>query len=300
MSVLRAFDRYWYASAPAERLAVLRIAVGLYGVLYLLIRAASLTSVVRFPRSEFEPLGVVRLLEAPLAAPYVYGAWMVALLAGSAFVAGFAYRISGPLFAAAFLWVTTYRSAWGMIFHSENLAALHLGLLAWSPAADALSVDARRRPAACEASGRYGWVARAMCAITVVSYVLAGVAKLRLAGPVWLDGELLRGQVAYDNLRKIELGSIHSPLGAWLVRQGELPFRLLAWLSLLLELGAPVALLSRALARLWVFGVFGFHIGVGALMAIAFPYQLSFVAYLSFFPAERLAAWVRTFSARER
>jgi hypothetical protein len=300
MRLLRDLDRYWYASVPAERLAVLRIAVGLYGVLYLLIRAASLTSVVRFPPTEFEPIGVVRMLEQPLVAPLVYGGWAVALLAGCAFVAGVGYRISGPLFAAAFLWVTTYRSAWGMIFHSENLAALHLALLAWSPAADALSVDARRRPAATQASGRYGWVVRAMCAITVVSYVLAGVAKLRLAGPVWLDGELLRGQVAYDNLRKIELGSVYSPVGAWLVRQGELPFRLLAWLSLLLELGAPAALLSRPLARGWVAGVFGFHLGVGALMAIAFPYQLSFVAYLSFFPAERLAQRVRGFFHRGR
>lgn len=300
MTLLARLDRFWYAPAPPARLAMLRLLVGGYALVYLLARAPSLLAVTRFSAGEFAPLGVVRLLSAPLAPAAVLAALGLALASGTAFVLGLGYRLSGPLFALSFLWVTSYRSAWGMIFHTENLTALHLGVLALAPAADVLSLDARRtKPAPDEASGRYGWALRTVSAITVTTYVLAGIAKLRLGGPAWVDGELLRAQVAYDNLRKIELGSMHSPLGAWLV-QLTWPFRTLAWLSLLLELGAPIALLHDRLARMWVLGVFSFHVGVLALMAIAFPYPLSFIAYASFFPLERLEVrWTR-WRARRR
>jgi hypothetical protein len=310
MSLRERLDRFWYMPAPAERLAAVRVLIGAYAFVYLLIRSVSLTSVVRFSASEYEPIGVALLVERPLPSLAVYATWVVAALSGLAFTTGYRYRLSAPLFAASFLWVTTYRSSWGMIFHTENLTALHLLLLAFAPAADVLSVDARTSHTRADGaeggatdaiSGRYGWALRAISAVTVASYVLAGVAKLRLGGSAWVDGGLLRAQVAYDNLRKIELGSVYSPLGALIVRYAW-PFRALALASLALELGAPLALLNTRLARFWVLGVFGFHVGVLALMAIAFPYQLSFIAYASFFPVERLtqrlrSRWQRTQSA---
>jgi Vitamin K-dependent gamma-carboxylase len=283
------FDRWWYTSAPPERLAVLRILVGAYSVLYLALRALPLTSVARFSAAEFAPVGPVKLLAGPLPSWAVYGALALALLSGAAFTVGYLYRFAAPVFALSFLWVTSYRSSWGMVFHTENLPALHLVLLAFAPAADALAPHA---PAPPPASGRYGWAIRAVATVTVVTYVLAGVAKLKLGGGAWVDGELLRAQVAYDNLRKIELGSVHAPLGALLVKVAW-PFKTLAWSSLLLELGAPVALLNDKVARVWVLGVFGFHLGVAVLMAIGFPYQLSLVAYAAFFPLEQLVPWSR-------
>jgi Vitamin K-dependent gamma-carboxylase len=302
-AVLTRCDRFWYMPAPAARLAVLRALVGAYALVYLCIRTPSLLSVIHFVSSDFEPVGPVRVLSQPLASGVVYTTVIVALLSGAGFFAGALYRLTGPVFALSFLWVTSYRSSFGMVFHTENMTALHLLLLAAAPAADTLSIDARRRTsarpdsAATKMSGRYGWAVRAICAVTVTTYVLAGIAKLRLAGAHWLDGDLLRGQVAYDNLRKIELGSFHSPLGALLVRYSW-PFRTLSWASLVLELGAPLALFSFALARVWVFGVFGFHLGVLALMAIGFPYQLSFIPYLAFFPVEALAPYLRRFAPR--
>ena len=38
--------------------------------------------------------------------------------------------------------MTTYRSSFGMIFHTENLWVVHVALLATAPAADAWSIDA--------------------------------------------------------------------------------------------------------------------------------------------------------------
>lgn len=288
MNLLRRIDGYWFAPMPAERLAVLRMITGAFAVIYLLARSVHLTGYAHFPARDFSPIGVTTWLSAPLPPWATYAVFMLAVVAGLAFVAGAYYRVSGPLFAAGFLWITTYRSSWGMIFHQDNLVALHLGVLALAPAQAAWSYDARRHGAAPEAShGRFGWAVRSMCWLTVVSYVLAGIAKVENAGWEWSAGDILRTHVAYDAVRKLELGGIHSPIGAWMV-QFEWPFEILGVLTLVLELGAPLALLHRRLALAWVVGIWGFHLGVMALMAITFAYPVTGAAFASFFAVERL------------
>ena len=46
--------------------------------------------------------------------------------------------------------------------------------------------------------------------------------------------------------------------------------------------------------RFVIVGGTALHVGVLALMAILFPYQLLGVAYVSFFPMEQAADWVPT------
>jgi len=303
MKALRAFDGYWFVPAPAARLALLRILIGTFALAYLAFGFEVLTDVDRFGALHFVPAGPVRLLSRPL--PHGATVALAALSIGLAipFVLGFRYRVVGPLFALCFLWVTSYRNSWGMLFHTENLLALHLLVLAGAPAADAFSLDARGRPEPPD-DGAYGWPLRAMTWIVAICYVLAGIAKLKLAGPVWVGGELLRAQIAYDNLRKIELGSHYSLLGARLVETSA-PFVVLSWLTLALELGAPLALFGRRLALIWVGAAWLFHLGVVVLMAIPFPYQLSLVAYAPFFAVERGLGTIRrlvafTFAPRPR
>jgi hypothetical protein len=286
------FEGYWFSAMPAERLATIRILVGAYAVLYLLFGFDAVTDVGRFGADHFAPAGLARVLSGPLPPALVVALVVVTVLLGVPFVLGSRYRWFAPAFAFAFLWVTSYRNSWGMLFHTENLVALHLVILAAAPASDALSLDGRERTERAGDAPDYGWPVRGMTWVTAVCYVLAGLAKLKLAGALWLDGELLRAQIAYDNLRKLELGSNYSELGAWLVRHPA-PFVGLAWLTFALELGAPVALLGRRAATAWVLGAWLFHVGVLVLMAIPFFYQLTLVAYVGFFPAERLAAAVR-------
>ncbi|HLV20600.1 MAG TPA: HTTM domain-containing protein [Polyangiaceae bacterium] len=297
MTLLSAIDRFFYPPAPAARLGAVRVAAGAFALIYLLARAGPFLSVASYAPRLFDPVGPVALLEAPLPAPLAHALFALTVVLAVPFALGFKYRVVGPLFALLLLWETSYRSSWGMKFHTENLLALHVLLLGFAPAADALSLDAQRRTPAsasgapagaapAEPHGRYGWALRALCLVTIVTYVLAGLAKIRNSGWDWADGEILRTHIAYDNVRKLELGSWHSPLGAALVPHAWL-FPPLAWTSLLLELGAPLALLGRTAARIWALGVWAFHVGVLLLMAIAFPYPLSFVAFVPFFPVER-------------
>ena len=162
-------------------------------------------------------------------------------------------------------------------------------MLAATPAADALSLDAPRLEPS--SPGHYGWGIRILCLAVTLAYLLAGIAKLRNSGFAFIDGDTLRNYVAFDNVRKAELGSVYSPLGAWLLPYPEL-FTGFAWLSLVLELGAPFALFHRRLGASWAVLVWGFHVGVLALMAIAFAYQLSGIGFACFFRVERLGGWI--------
>src|SRR5688572_12683740 len=101
-SLLQQIDRFWYRPLPALRLAVLRVLVGAYATLLVLIRLPSFSSVLRFGEAEFKPLGPVALLDSPLSPALVYGSIALTLLSGVLFVLGFRFRFTGPLFAAMF------------------------------------------------------------------------------------------------------------------------------------------------------------------------------------------------------
>lgn len=278
-------DRPWMPVAPALRLSTLRALVGAYGAVYLLVRLPHLLGYALDDATRFVPVGPVSLLAAPLS-PDVHRALVGLTLATSVtFALGFLHRVLAPLHALLLTWVLSYTNSWGMILHTDNLFLAHVCVLAFSPAADALSFDARGQAPA-HAHPRYGWAPRLMVALTAASYLMAGIAKLRNGGLLFIDGETLRNLVAFDNARKVELGDLHSPLGVALLGQP----RLFAWMaagSLLLELGAPLALLRRV-GRLWAVAMWAFHVGVLALMAIGFVYPLSFIAFAACFDVERL------------
>jgi hypothetical protein len=129
-----------------------------------------------------------------------------------------------------------------------------------------------------------------ICAITVATYFIAGLAKLRLTGLDWIDGEVLRSHLAHDAVRKIQIGSVHSAFGLWLA-QYEWPARILSPFTVLLELGAPLALCSRRMTIAWMVGAWSFHVGVLVTMAIAFVYPISGVGFAALMPVERIWEW---------
>lgn len=287
-SVARRLADRLFEPAPASRLATLRVLVGGYWLIYLLVRARALCDFSRFDAGRFEPVGSARLLDAPLPDAVVWVVWAACVVGAVGFTAGYRFRWVAPLFALLLLWVTSYRNSWSMIFHNENLALLHVGVLALSPAGEALARSSA--PRAASDDERFGWPIRLLSIVTVCTYVVAGVAKLRLSGLHWIDGDVLRGHIAADDLRKMLIDSVYSPLGLWLVRF-HWPFAILSPLTLLLELGAPLALFGKRFAWCWVAAAWSFHVGVVALMAIAFPYPISGVAFASFMPVERIWRW---------
>jgi hypothetical protein len=293
MTTLAAFARrlsaWWLADAPAERLAALRIVIGAWACAYVALRIPELASLATMPARQFEPVGAARLIDAPLPTAAVVAIAVATVLLLAAFTAGAAWRLGAPLAAAALVWTTSYRNSWGMTFHTENLLVLHVVALACTPAADAWAVGAamRRARAAIAPHAGYGWGVRLLAALTAATYLLAGIAKLRLAGAAWLDGGLLRDQIAVDNVRKAMLGDVVAPLARVLVANP-------AWLAVLaagtmvIELGAPLALVGGRAARMWAAGAWAFHLGVVLAMNIWFAYPLLGPAFLPLLAPDEL------------
>jgi hypothetical protein len=288
-STLRRFDARFMEPAPAQRLATLRILVGTFATTFLVVRSGYLFDISALPPARFEPVGLLGWLGEPLPVWLVQTTLVATVLVGVLATLGWRHRVTGPVFAIGFLLLTTYDNSWQHVAHTENLAALHLLVLGFAPSADALSLDDRRssRPSA-QPHARYGWPVRLISLITVSTYVIAGIAKQRNGGLHWITGDVLRNQVANDNLRKIVLGDSYSPLGARMVAHGWL-FPPMALGAMVIELGAPLALLRGRIRTVMVAAMWFFHVAILGIMAILFIYPLTVIAYASLLRPERLA-----------
>jgi hypothetical protein len=277
----------WFdAPAPPARLAVLRILVGAFATTYLAIRFPAFHALAGAPSRDLEPVGALWWLGAPVPGGLLTAALVVALATGAAFTAGVWFRVTGPCFALVLLALTTYRSSWGQLLWFENLMTLHVLIVACCPAADALSFTARRGPQRPD-QAVYGWAVRLAGLVTVLTYVLAGVAKLRDGGWSWLAGDTLVNHVAYSAARLEVLGATPSPLAELLVRH-EWLLGPAAALTIVLEIGAPLALLGGRVRDVWVAGVWLVHLGIAATMFVVFPYPLTLIAFAPLYRLERL------------
>ncbi|AQG78635.1 hypothetical protein [Spirosoma montaniterrae] len=308
-NTLNHLRQFWFAEAPAERLAALRIVLGLFTLGYLLPRIGMYREMSQQTADLFEPIGAVSWLTAPLP-PLLFDALLgLTLLATVAFLLGWKFRLTGPLFALLLLLTMCYRNSWSMIFHNDNIVVLHALILGFAPAADAWSVDSVRRArfgsllfgrVPNRVDWQYGWPAKLMMAVATAPYFLSGIAKL--AGPTglgWVTGEVMRDQVATDTLRKIVLGTSSSDAIYWLYDQ-PLLFMLLGLTTMVVELGSPFALASRKWAMRWAVVAWLMHWGILFVMDITFRYQLFAAMYACFFPAEYAVRWVLARFSRTR
>ena len=272
-------------AAPARRLATFRLLTGAFALAYLLARFPYFLDLADLPASRWDPPLPLAWLGAPPGRAAVVVVLLAAVGVGAAYLVGWRFRVSGPAFAALLLAVMSYRNGWGHVFHTDNLLVLHVGIVGLSPAADAWALGAPDIEP--EDEVRYGWPLRLAAVVTVLTYVVTGVAKLRYAGGDWLSGDTLLNQIAFDNARKKVLGDTYSPLAGALAGHPWL-FRPMGLLTLVVELGAPVALLGRRWAAASAAAAWTFHLGIVALMWISFLYPLSLIAFAPFFRCERV------------
>lgn len=296
MKLAQNLDKFWFTEAPAARLATLRIIIGAYAFIYLVPRYEMFLEIARASPVQFEPVGIIGLLLAPLPIGVYQVLVILTLAANVAFILGWRHRITGTAFAFLLLFVLSYRNSWSMIFHNDNVLVWHVLILGLTRAADAFSLDSRRLKQTDAASGspvhwRYGWVISLMCAVTVSTYFLAGVAKL--VGPDglnWMTGEVMRSQLAVDNLRKELLtGSAPEAFG-WLYNNLAV-FVMMGIGTLIMEVGSPFAIVNKWLGRFWSVFAFIGHWGIYFVMGITFRYQLYGVIFAPFFPVEKPVEW---------
>jgi len=280
--------------APPERLAAMRIAVGSFVTLYMAFNVREFDRLAARSSEGFAPIGLARVLDAPLSAAAIWVLFAALVLGGAAFTLGIAARVSGPAFATLVLFWTSYHSSWGQLLHFEHLFTLHVMILALAPTAEAWAPGA---PDSMEPSARFGWPLRLLAIATAVTYVLSGIAKLRNSGWAWFDAETLATHIGYSATRMETIGSRQPPLaGAVLENQWAIPA--MAAAALMIELGAPLALTTPRLRNIWVTAAVVFHAATAATMHVFFGYQGLAVAMLPLFAIERVPEYVRDNLAR--
>ena len=91
----------WFAPAPAERLAAMRLLVGAFALVYLATQLPLWFGDAQFHDGDFRPLGVVRLLDGPLPRGLRLALPLVTMALAAVFMLGLAHRWLAPVFALA-------------------------------------------------------------------------------------------------------------------------------------------------------------------------------------------------------
>jgi len=244
----KAFVEPWLRPADPRALAACRLI--LFGLAWPGFRFGSQAAFAEFEGTTWRAIGIPSVLHVPLFGPDALRAIGVGVtLATGLSLFGLGYRFAAPLAALLKLYSSWVGQSAGKINHGSLLFTLVLFVIAFSHASDAWSVDAlvrrlRRRPQP-ERSAEYGWPVRFIALMVVTMYGAAGLTKLIQSGPAWAFS---------DNLRTLFLAhhfTHHPPtqLGVWLADYPTL-CRVLAFLSLCLELTSPLALFSRYYYRI--------------------------------------------------
>ena len=285
-------DRFWLRWLGPERLALIRIATGLFALWYLTSRFDMMVRMARGAAENFDPVGVAVFLESPVHYLVFKATLVLTIITGAAYTLGWKFRYTGPAFAVLFFALMCYRNSWSMIYHNYNALVLQVGVVGLTAAARAISLDSLRYGRA-QAHWRFGWPVMLISAATLVTYFLSGLAKVKgeLAWS-WASGEAMRSQVAADALRKEVLGSHAPELFTWLYPHTEL-FMIAGLGTLVLELGAILVLFNKRVAMAWALLTIGMHWGIWFIMGIHFPFHMSGLIFLSLFPAERAWFWCK-------
>lgn len=304
-NIINKLNSFWFTAIAPERIAIVRIITGLFSLWYLTTRFSMMQRIAKSSTSKFEPVGIVSFLESPLSIELFNWILYVTLVLNVLYIIGLKYRFIGPAFGLAFLVVMCYRNSWGMVYHNYNILVLHIFVIGMVAAADKLSVDAwlkgkKVKNSHNENDWQYGWPIRLLSSITVGSYILAGLAKVM--GELtwgWIDGSAMRSQVAVDALRKEMFGGAATPLFEFLYPYTIL-FTIMGIVSLVLELGAFIALTNKHIGIVWALVTCSMHWGILFIMGIDFPYHYSGIIFLSFFPLEKAWFMLRRLLSQKR
>jgi hypothetical protein len=288
--------RFWFEPSSPLSLGICRVLF--FGFLLVLYVPRDFAAWGRVSSVFWEPTWLFQVLRLPLlpapALELLQWVWKAALAlscvglltrlaTGVAFILG-AYLIGLP-------------HCFGKIHHNEAVVVLVLGILALSRCGDAVSLDRlirRRRdpdsrPDGPPRSGEYTWPVRMVWVVMALVFFAAGLAKLRHSGLVWVTSDNLAIMMIQNNYAKVRT----DPLTMWglvLARHGWL-CRALAGATLAVELGYPLALVSRR-AR-WLFVPASCLMVVGIRLVLGPAFEQFLVCSLFWVPWDRLVGRIR-------
>jgi predicted DCC family thiol-disulfide oxidoreductase YuxK len=304
VSLLARADRYWFAPARLRDLAYMRMAIVLVLLLGVLwpgaldeqLRSATL------PAEWFLSLPMLKVLLLPLG----WGArpgpatltvvWIVCGTAGLFALAGAHTRASLATFAVTSTILIVNQYTYGTVHHPEAAAVIMMWALVFTPCGAELSVDAMRARVAAsrtreefiprgphQLSPDARWPMRLAQWLLVCVYLSAGLSKLVVAGPAWLNGYTLSYYFLLDGVNNrlpLTLALAHLTWFGAVCATGALVFELTFVLCVLVpRLSPPYLAAGTAL-----------HTGIWLLMR---PPFFQFMALYVAFAEPVRAEWRR-------
>jgi len=280
--------RFWFAPASPANLGLSRV-MFFGGMLAMYAREdfsawGSVSDAFWLPIPLFTALHLEPL--APQALSALHAIWILALaLSAIGLVAGAGMAVSFLLG----VYLLGLPHNFGQTYHFDALLVLAMGILACSRAGDAWSVDAWLKGRSdVQPSGEYTWPVRAIWVAMSLVFFAAGLAKLRYGGLEWITS---------NNMSILLTRAFYHASDADPLTRAGLAIARRHWLSsalaastVAIELGFPLALVSRRARMLFVPAAFCMLVGIRVLMGPTFGGFL--LATVFWIPWERIAVRV--------
>jgi hypothetical protein len=243
-----ALDRWLFAPETAGRVRLVRL------LLVVLIGVRLATGPHRGlagqPAALFQPVWFLTWMEQMPSAGVLVLIQVVGVVAAVAAALAWRERATFLVAWSSLLVLAALRASRGKVHHNDLVLLLVAGVLAAAPVGLRL-LDPRRSPA-------WGWPIRTSLLVVTGAYFLSGFQKLVSSGPAW---------VLSDNLRNVMYAARldgHAPTDQVSLFIADRPAvaHLVALATLVVELGAVVALVRPRLRPGYVLTVTVLHLGV--------------------------------------
>ncbi len=288
---------FWFEPVEPVNLGVCRLLF--FGAFFLLYLPLDVTLWAGVSDVFWMPVWLFRRFHLPvLSAPMLgmfQGFWKVAL--GLSCLGLFTRTATSASFLFG-VYLLGLPHNFGKTHHFDAIVVFVLGIMALARCGDSWSVDrliavARRgrgssavRPVP---SGEYAWPVRLVWALMALIFLGAGVSKLRHSGFDW---------IVSDNLAIMLLQHVYQPVAqadplvswSFAVARARWLCQLLAGATIVLEVGYPLALISRRARWVIVPGAFLMQVGIRLLMGPTFHQFL--ICNLFWVPWDGVGRWL--------
>jgi uncharacterized membrane protein YphA (DoxX/SURF4 family) len=285
-------ERFFFAETGPQGLAIIRVVFYSFVAWNAYFRGVAKWASA--PSALWKPVAPLAWLPEPIFSSEVLEGVQVSLCAACICCAlGLGYRFFAMAAVPLALVFFGLPNSFGKINHGSTLAMIALLVFAVSKAEAAWSVDAwlKRRhglPAPAP-SAEFNWPLRTMQVMFALVMFGAGLSKLRTAGLEWA----LSDNLLYTMLKRHYQGEAQQAgtLSLYLISHPWL-CRLLAAGSLLVELTAPLALISRRYRWFVIPSLLSMQVGIYFTMHISFHYFM--LLYIVWVEWNELFAWMRS------
>ncbi len=281
------WSAFWFTPGRPEALGMARLAF--YGFLFYHLHDLDTAGWLPVADLYWEPLPIVRALGLRLASAEVLHALDLTFAASLALACvGLLTRPATAIAALTGAYLLAMPHNMGKVHHSSAVLLFLLAAMAVSRCGDAWSVDAWLRARRAPDGPRpgpgpeYTWPLRFGWLMVCLVYFAAGCAKVHKSGLEWITSD------GVQNLMLMHPFTHDPPTGLalWAAAVPGL-HHVLAGGALALELGAPLALLSRRLRPVIALALATMQLGIWLAMGVFF--NAFFAAFLFFGPWEWLA-----------